>query len=67
MRSTDEKLLNERQAANYLNLSVGTLRNWRTDGKNKGPLFCKVGGYSVRYPMPELRSFVSDSMVVLAR
>ena len=64
MDSKDDKLLTEREASVFLRISIGTLGNWRSAGK--GPVYCKVGGYAVRYPMSELRSFVSDSMVILA-
>ena len=66
MQSTDTKLLNEQQAANFLNLSVGTLRNWRTTGTNRGPLFHKLAGHAIRYSSEDLRDFVNDSKVMVA-
>ena len=44
-------LLNERQAADLLNVRVATLRRWRWAGK--GPAFLKIGG-AVRYDPSEL-------------
>jgi hypothetical protein len=44
-------LLNERQAAELLNVKVATLRRWRWAGK--GPAFLKIGG-AVRYDPAEL-------------
>jgi Helix-turn-helix domain len=49
-------LLNERQAAELLNVRVATLRRWRWAGK--GPAFLKIGG-AVRYNLAELDRFVA--------
>jgi hypothetical protein len=49
-------LLNERQAADLLNMKVPTLRRWRWAGK--GPAFLKIGG-AVRYDPAELDRFVA--------
>jgi hypothetical protein len=51
-------LLNERQAAEILNLKVPTLRRWRWAGK--GPAFLKIGG-AVRYDPAELDRFVGSA------
>jgi hypothetical protein len=51
-------LFNERQAADFLNLKVTTLRRWRWLGK--GPAFLKIGG-AVRYDPAELERFVAGS------
>ena len=61
MQSTNTKLLNEQQAADYLNLSVGTLRNWRME--RRGPLFHKLAGHAIRYSTTDLLDFVNDSKV----
>jgi hypothetical protein len=50
----------EKSAAEKLNLSVFTLRNWRSIGK--GPRFCKFGR-SVRYPSDELRKYADQRKV----
>jgi predicted DNA-binding transcriptional regulator AlpA len=49
-------LLNERQAADLLNIKVPTLRRWRWAGK--GPHFLKIGG-AVRYEPSELEGFIA--------
>ena len=51
-------LLNERQAADLLNVKVATLRRWRWAGK--GPAFLKIGG-AVRYDPAELDRFVASA------
>jgi predicted DNA-binding transcriptional regulator AlpA len=50
-----QKLLDEKQAAALLNVSVKTLQARRTKGG--GPKFAKLGR-SVRYAMSDLKSFV---------
>ena len=50
----------EKAAAEKLNLSVFTLRNWRNIGK--GPRFCKFGR-SVRYPSDELQKYAEQRKV----
>jgi hypothetical protein len=50
----------EKTAADKLNLSVFTLRNWRNIGK--GPRFCKFGR-SVRYPSDELLKFAEQRKI----
>jgi predicted DNA-binding transcriptional regulator AlpA len=51
-------LLNERQAADLLNIKVPTLRRWRWAGK--GPRFLKIGG-AVRYDRADLEGFISSA------
>ena len=48
------RLLNEREAAQFLTLKVATLRRWRWSGS--GPAFIKLGG-AVRYDPADLESF----------
>lgn len=48
-------VLTEAEAAEYLRVSVKTLRNMRWHGK-RGPLFVKVGG-RVRYSKAEIVSW----------
>ena len=49
------KLIDEKQAAALLHVSVKSLQGWRSRGG--GPRFVKLGR-SVRYAMPELEDFV---------
>jgi len=51
-------LLNEKQAAAWLNVSVKTLQGWRYRGG--GPKYVKLGR-SVRYAMADLEAFVVAS------
>lgn len=43
-----DDLLTTEEAAEYLGLTVGTLRNWRTPKLKHGPPHLKIGRY-VRY------------------
>jgi predicted DNA-binding transcriptional regulator AlpA len=51
-----EHLLNEYQAAAFLNLAVPTLRRWRWAGR--GPRFVKIGA-AVRYEPAELEAYIA--------
>jgi Helix-turn-helix domain len=51
-------LLNEKEAAPLLGLSVATLRTWRC--REKGPSFHKFGG-AVRYDPVEIERFKAES------
>lgn len=53
-------LLNEHEAARFMNLSVNTLRAWRL--QRRGPVFLKLGK-AVRYRPEDLEDFLKDSMV----
>lgn len=49
-------LLTEKEAAQYLSLSVHTLRRWRLF--SQGPSFTKLGSKAVRYPIAGLDEFI---------
>lgn len=51
-----EPLLTEDAAANVLNVSKGTLRNWRSQGK--GPPVSRIGA-AVRYEPSRLRDYIA--------
>ena len=51
-----------REAARFMGLSEGTLRNWASSYPRRGPSFFKVSGI-VLYEMSELRRFVSQGLV----
>jgi predicted DNA-binding transcriptional regulator AlpA len=53
-------LLNEKDAANHLALSVHTLRRWRVLGH--GPRFLKIGTKAVRYAVADLEDFMHGRM-----
>ena len=62
MDNSENRMLNEREAAVFLGISVGTLQNWRS--ASFGPQFCKFGR-AVRYPSSELQKYVADNLVTL--
>ena len=51
-----EKLLTEKQAATYLNLSQRTLQGWRTRGGS--PRFCRVSATCIRYMKSDLDAWI---------
>lgn len=51
-------LLNERQAGDWLGVSVRTLQRWRLEGI--GPRFRKLGRL-VRYHQSDLEEFIANS------
>lgn len=53
------QLINEREAATLLGLSVKCLQGWRLRGG--GPPFVKLGR-AVRYEVPALEAFVQDAV-----
>lgn len=55
-----ECLLDEKQAAAYLSISVGTLRRWRRIGE--GPAFARLGK-SIRYRLLDLDLYLHQSTV----
>lgn len=46
-KQNNDPLLDNNEMADYLNISPGTLNNWRTKGK--GPEYLKINGKLVRY------------------
>jgi hypothetical protein len=58
--SSIRKHVNEQAAAEFLDLSVQTLRDWRLH--RTGPPYCKFGR-SVRYPMDSLARFAEQARV----
>lgn len=56
-----DRLINERQAADYLCYSVRALQNWRVRGG--GPQFVKVSGRSVRYTRRDLQMWIEERRV----
>ena len=50
-------------AADYLGLSVATMRDWRFH--RVGPVYAKFGK-AVRYPVAELEKFAEESRVRMA-
>jgi hypothetical protein len=53
------QLLNEREAAALLRLSIKCLQNWRVRGG--GPSFIRLGR-AIRYEVPALEAFVQEGV-----
>lgn len=51
-------LLDERELAARLGLSLSTLRNWRA--ARRGPRFIKLGRRAVRYRAADVERFIAD-------
>lgn len=62
---TDEPGLSRPDAAKYLGLSVGTLRNYHTD-KKLVPTWDKEGRQWL-YPLPLLEAFVQANVLLTAK
>ena len=56
-KDTLDRLLNEREVAAVLNVSVATIRRWRLLGQ--GPKFRKIGA-SVRYRSGDIAAWVES-------
>jgi excisionase family DNA binding protein len=56
-----KEFLTEQEAAEYINMSVKTLRRWRFD--RRGPNYAKIAGKSIRYPISELQDWINRQMV----
>ena len=54
-----DRLITETEAAEFLNFSISTLRNWRVAGQ--GPEFIKISQRTVRYRRRELNAW-SDKL-----
>lgn len=57
-QSIERELVNEREAAEHLGMSLATLRRYRygIDGRTDGPSVVKIGR-TVRYALSDLRKF----------
>lgn len=62
MSTTELALLDEKEAAARLCLSVSTLRNWRA--QHEGPKYVKLGRRSIRYQQSDLTAFVEQGQAV---
>lgn len=63
-RAGTSSCVDESDAARYLCVSAGTLRNWRS--MSRGPRFARVGRRIV-YRMVDLEAFLDESLVETAR
>lgn len=60
MKNSSRAALSSIEAAEYLGLSVATLRTWRCRGK--GPNYVKLGR-SVVYRIVDLDAYLADNLV----
>lgn len=58
--SNPRPLLNDEQAAKFLNVAKGTLPVWRNKGK--GPRYLKIEN-SVRFQLSDLRKYISENTI----
>lgn len=56
----EKRLLNDRQAAEYLGLRPQTLRNYRWTGKD-GPRYFKYPTGAIFYDVADLEAFLADA------
>jgi predicted DNA-binding transcriptional regulator AlpA len=56
--NSNKKQLTDIQAAEWLNISVSTLRRWRLIGG--GPRWVRIGS-SIRYPSNDIEMFLSNA------
>jgi predicted DNA-binding transcriptional regulator AlpA len=63
METTEStRLIDEKEAARYLRLSVQTLRNWRA--QHRPPNYVRLGR-AIRYDIAELEDFIRESRVTI--
>jgi len=55
-----DRLITERDAADFLGYTMRALQNWRLRGG--GPAFVKVSGRSIRYRRRDLRAWVESKL-----
>lgn len=56
-----KKLLTDIEAAEYLGISPGTLRNWRSH--NRGPRYIRLGSRAIRYAFDDLDQHIDENAV----
>lgn len=57
-KTTASPWMTTEQAAAYLSVSSGTMRNWRSRGE--GPQYHLLGGRLVRYEVEDLDSYMRE-------
>jgi excisionase family DNA binding protein len=55
--------MDEHEAAEYLHVSVETMRDWRKAGRRGGPDIIQIGGRTIRYLKEDLDRYISRSRV----
>jgi predicted site-specific integrase-resolvase len=56
----DKEVMNTKQAADWLGLSVSTMNQWRANGL--GPTYVRMGG-RIAYRIQDLREWVKGAVV----
>lgn len=56
-----EELINDKEVAKTLNVSVKTVQNWRSGPVARGPKFVKFGNGLVRYFPSDVLEFINSS------
>ena len=57
----NQRLLNEKEVADYLGKKISALQKWRWAGR--GPVFVKVGRL-VRYRMSDIESWLATNTII---
>ena len=61
----EDKLMNDIEVSEYLNISVVTLRKWRNKSNKNGKIpFIKVGKKLVRYRQSDIDEFLKQNTKV---
>lgn len=53
--------LTEAETAKLFDVTVGTLRNWRSAGR--GPAYIKVADKGIRYPVKRLKEYIAANTI----
>lgn len=65
MKYSPDDLLTEKQAAEYLNVEVSTLQQWRHYKKYLP--YCILGNKTIRYKFSDILEFVTSNRVIVAK
>jgi hypothetical protein len=60
MKTIEAKLMNDREVAEALGVSVATTRRWRLLGG--GPRYCRVGEAAIRYRPEDVTAYVESRL-----
>lgn len=65
IKYSPDDLLTEKQAAEYLNVEVSTLQQWRHYKKYLP--YCILGNKTIRYKFSDILEFVTSNRVIVAK
>jgi len=60
INQNQQNMLNEKQVAIIIGLTVHSLRAWRLNGR--GPRYCKIGR-AVRYRIEDVQRFIESRLI----